>query len=216
MVQAPVQRCLADRILLHNVSWDRFERLLEDLGESRSARVAYDDGTLEIMTPLPEHEYFKEIWSDSVKDIADELEQDYGCYGSTTWRKKIQKAGIEPDNCFYFQNELLVRGRVDLDLETDPPPDLALEIDLTSKSLPRLPIYRRLGVPEIWCYDNGKLSIRVLQNGEYVLVERSRIFPELDIQALPQVIAKHQSEGHRSVRKSVRAWVREQIASNLT
>lgn len=211
MVQAPVERPLANRILLHNVSWDRFERLLEDLGESRSAKVAYDDGTLEIMTPLPEHEYFKELWSDSVKDIADELDQDYGCYGSTTWRRKLQRVGLEPDNCFYFQNEALVRGRVDIDLETDPPPDLALEIDLTSKSLPRLPIYLRLGVPEIWCYDDGQLSIRVLQDGDYALSQRSLIFPQLDIQALPQLIEQHRQAGHRAVRKAVRQWVREQV-----
>lgn len=211
MVQAPIRQSKADRILLHNVSWERFERLLEDLGESRSVRVTYDDGMLEIRTPLPEHEYFKELLGDSVKDIADELDQDYGCYGSTTWRRKIQRAGLEPDSCFYFENEAVIRGRADIDLEVDPPPDLALEIDLTSKSLPRLPIYARLGVPEIWCYDDGALVIRVLQDSSYAVVERSRIFPELEIQALPGVIEKHRQAGHRAVRKAVRAWVRGQV-----
>ena len=126
----------ADRVLLHNISWDQFERLLTDLGESRSARIAYDNGTLEIITPLPEHEHFKEVIGDAVKDIADELDLDYESYGSTTWRKRLKMAEVEPDNCFYFQHEAEVRGRLDLDLaKGDPPPDLALEIDLTRKSL---------------------------------------------------------------------------------
>lgn len=211
MVQAPISRPKADRVLLHNVSWAGFERLLKDLGEQRAARVAYDDGTLEIMTPLPEHEYFKEIFGDSIKDIADELDQDYGCYGSATWRLKLQRAGLEPDNCFYFQNEARVRGKVEIDLAVDPPPDLALEIDLTSKSLPRLPIYARLGVPEIWCYDDAELIIRVLRDGGYVTVKRSGIFPQLDIEALPGVIEANRRAGHRAVRKAVRVWVREQL-----
>jgi Uma2 family endonuclease len=137
----------ADRVLLHNVSWEQFERILEDLGEHRAARVAYDNGTLEIMTPLPEHEYFKEIMGDAVKDIADELDINYASYGSTTWRQQIKVAGLEPDNCFYFQNEAIIRGKLDIDLKQgDPPPDLALEIDLTHKSLDRFPIYARLGI----------------------------------------------------------------------
>lgn len=211
MIQAPMSRPKADRVLLHNVSWEAFERLLKDLGEQRAARVAYDDGTLEIMTPLPEHAYFKEIFGDSIKDIADELDQDYGCYGSTTWRLALQRVGLEPDNCFYFQNEARVRGKVEIDWAVDPPPDLALEIDLTSKSLPRLPIYARLGVPEVWCYDDVELIIRVLQDGDYVRVRRSEIFPQLDIEALPGVIETHRPAGHRAVRKAVRVWVQEQL-----
>jgi Uma2 family endonuclease len=117
----------ADRVLLHNISWDQFERLLADLGESRSARIAYDNGTLEIMTPLPEHEYFKEVIGTAVQDVAEELDLDYESYGSTTWRKRLKMAGVEPDNCFYFQHEAEVRGRLDLDISKgDSPPDLAL------------------------------------------------------------------------------------------
>jgi hypothetical protein len=84
----------ADRVLLHNINWDQFERLLADLGESRSARIAYDNGTLEIMTPLPEHEYFKEVIGTAVQDVAEELDLDYESYGSTTWRKRLKMAGL--------------------------------------------------------------------------------------------------------------------------
>ncbi len=200
-------RC--DRVLLHNISWDQFEHLLTDLGQPRSARLAYDDGSLEIMTPLPEHEYYKEIWGDVIKDIAEVLDQDYACYGSATWRKRAQRAGLEPDNCFYFEHEAVVRGQLEIDLDAAPPPDLALEIDLTSKSLGRLPIYAKLGVPEIWCYDNGLLLIRVLQNGAYQTVEHSLTFPNLPLAELPALIAQHRAGGNRAIRKAVRAWVRQ-------
>lgn len=199
----------ADRVLLHNISWQQFENLLKDLGDRRSARIAYDRGTLEIMTPLPEHEYFKETISIAVQDIAETLELDYESYGSTTWRREIKQAGLEPDNCFYFQNEVLIRGKLNFDLNQDPPPDLALEIDITSKSLDRFPIYARLGVPELWCYDDGTLKIYHLQQEQYVEAERSLVFPMLEIQQLPQIIEAHRNLGRLALRRAVREWARE-------
>ncbi len=201
----------ADRVMLYSVSWEQFEKILENLGEHRAARIAYDNGTLEIMTPLPEHEYFKEVIGDAVKDVADEIDIDYASYGSTTWRKQIKMAGLEPDNCFYFQNEAIARGRLDLDLSKgDPPPDLALEIDVTHKSLDRFPIYARLEVPELWCYESGELKIYHLQNGVYVEAETSLALPQLPIKELPQIIERHRAEGRRTVRRAVRAWARDQ------
>ncbi|MGB7272235.1 MAG: Uma2 family endonuclease, partial [Geitlerinemataceae cyanobacterium] len=164
---------------------------------------------LEIMTPLPEHEYYKETISDAVKDIAEVLEEDYESLGSTTWKREIEKAGVEPDNCFYFQNESKIRGKLQFDLERDPPPDLVLEIDVTSKSLDRFPIYARLGVPEIWCYDSGELKIYQLEAENYIEVETSSIFPTLPIRKLPVLIEKHRLAGRRSLRQAVREWARE-------
>lgn len=202
----------ADRVVLHNISWEQFEKLLEDLGDRRAARIAYDNGTLEIMTPLPEHEHFKEVIGDAVKDIADELDLDYESYGSTTWRKRVKMAGVEPDNCFYFQNELAVRGRLDLDLsQGDPPPDLALEIDITHKSLDRFPIYARLEVPELWCYDEGELKIYHLQDGNYIEAETSLALPQLPIRELPQLIETHRAAGRRAIRRAVREWARSNV-----
>lgn len=198
----------ADRVVLHNISWQQFENLLVDLGESRAARVAYDDGTLEIMTPLPEHEYYKEALGDAIKDIAEVLDQDYESLGSTTWKREIKKAGVEPDNCFYFQNEPKIRGKLEYDLNQDPPPDLALEIDVTNKSLSRFAIYARLGVPEIWCYDSGELMIYQLQNEGYIQVETSSVFPTLPVQELPALIEQYRPQGRRAIRRAVRDWAR--------
>lgn len=199
-------------LLLHDVSWAAFEAILAELGDHRSDRIAYDHGLLEIMTPLPEHEYFKETLGDALKDMAEELNQDYESYGSTTWRKQTAQAGLEADNCFYFQHEAQVRGKLTFDLTQDPPPDLALEIDIMSKSLARFPIYARLGVPEVWCYDQGALTIYQLQQAQYVETEQSQIFPSLKIQALPQLIEENRQQGRLALRRAVRAWVRAQGA----
>jgi Uma2 family endonuclease len=213
-VQIPIQRIQVlpgQHVVLRDISWDDYEAILQELGDRSASRIAYDNGMLEIMTPLPEHEYLKETLGDAIKDVAETLELAYESYGSTTWRQPARQAGVEADNCFYFQNEARIRGRLDIDLAQDPPPDLALEIDVTSKSLERLPIYARLGVPELWCYDAGTLKIYHLQEGQYVAAERSTIFPGLDIHRLPQLIAEHRLKGRLALRRAVRDWVRQQV-----
>jgi Uma2 family endonuclease len=201
----------ADRVVLHNLSWQQFENILANLGDRRSARIAYYDTELEIMTPLPEHEYFKTAISIMVEDAAALLEYDYECYGSSTWKRQIMQAGVEPDNCFYFQHEALVRGKLHFDLDKDPPPDLVLEVDLTSKSIPRLPLYARLGVPEIWQYEDGVLTIYQLQQGEYQTSSTSAIFPQLNILELPKLIEQYRPQGRRAFRQAVKDWIQAQI-----
>ncbi|CAD5929202.1 Uma2 family endonuclease [Planktothrix agardhii] len=199
----------ADRVVLYNISWQQFENLLINLGQTRAARIAYDNGTFEIMTPLPEHEYYKEAIGISIQDIAEELDINYESYGSTTWKREVRLAGIEPDNCFYFQNEAKIRGRLEFNLNQDPPPDLALEIDMTHKSLNRFPIYARLGIPEIWCYDSGELKIYQLQQETYGEVETSSVFPMLRVQEIPTIIEQYRLDGKLAVRRAIRNWARQ-------
>lgn len=199
----------ADRVMLHNISWQQFENLLQNLGEHRGARLAYDRGTLEIMTPLPEHEYYKEIISIIIQDIAEELNLNYESLGSITWRREGSMAGVEPDNCFYFQNEAAIRGRLDLDLAKDPPPDLVLEVDITNKSLNRFPIYARLGIPEIWCYQNKELKVYRLSIDRYTEVRTSLVFPSLPIEEIPNLIEQNRAAGRRAIRQAVRTWVKK-------
>ena len=195
--------------MLENVSWQEFENLLVELGNTRAARVAYDRGLLEIIVPLPEHEYHKEVIGVLVQDLAEVLEIDYETLGSTTWKRQDLLAGVEPDNCFYFQNERLIRGKLDFDLRRDPPPDLVLEIDVISKSLNRFLIYARLGVPEIWRYDNGQIEFYQLQDGTYVKTNASLAFPQFPVQQILPFIAEHRAMGRRKMRLAFREWVKE-------
>ncbi len=200
--------------IFHNVSWEEFETLLAEMGDNRSSRVAYDRGTLEIIMPTQTHEYYKEIISFLVQELADEMGKDCEPYGSTTWRRKAKEAGAEPDNSFYIQNESLVRGRVDINLDQDPPPDLVLEIDHTSKSLDRLQIYACLGVPEVWRYDMKVLRIYQLEAGKYNEIDGSLAFEGFPAQEIPSFIEQNIKAGRRALRQSFRAWVRQYIAES--
>jgi Uma2 family endonuclease len=163
-----------------NVSWQEFEAILEELGEKRSARIAYSNGTLEIMVPLPEHEVPKDQISDIVKTLLRALGIRYQAFGSTTFKKK-GAAGIEPDACFYIQNYQSMIGRRRLE-PNDPPPDLAIETDVTSKTT--IEAYEAIAVPEVWIYDYGKMTIYLLRDGKYVESEFSSNFPNIPIKQL--------------------------------
>jgi Uma2 family endonuclease len=198
------------RVLLENVTWTELEAILEELGEHRAARIAYDRGTLEIMAPLPEHEDNKEIISDLVKALLEELDIEFRCLGSTTFKNQFMEQGIEPDQCFYIQNEALIRGKKRLDLTIDPPPDLALEIDVTSRTHPN--IYQALKVPELWRFENGKLQINLLVDGNYVVSQSSLNFPGLHlIDVIPRCLENSRTAGRNATIRSFRSWVREQL-----
>ena len=170
------------RVLLHDVSWQEFENILQELGEHRASRLAYSQGTLEIRMPLPEHEVDKELIGDMVKILLEELGMDCECFGSTTFKRETKKSGVEPDQCFYIQNHEVMRGKRRVNLDTDPPPDLAIEINVTSKT--QLEAYEALQVPELWRYENNVLKINLLQGGKYIQSQTSPIFPGLPIMEL--------------------------------
>jgi Uma2 family endonuclease len=196
------------RLLLRDVTWQEFELILDELGDHRSARLAYENGTLEMMMPLPEHEDDKKIVGDLIKALLEELDVEFRSLGSTTF-KKAQTQGLEPDQCFYIQNEAAIRGKKRIDLTVDPPPDLAIEIDVTSRTHPS--IYAALKVPELWRFDQGKLQINVLQGVDYREVMESPTFPGLPLRdMLPQCLAESKTAGRNRVIKAFRQWVREQ------
>ncbi|MEH2322042.1 MAG: Uma2 family endonuclease [Nostoc sp.] len=198
------------RVLLRDVTWQELETILEDLGEHRAARIAYDRGILEIMAPLPEHEYDKEIISDLVKALLEELNTEFISLGSTTFKNQAMAQGIEPDQCFYIKNEAKIRGKKRLDLTVDPPPDLALEIDITSRTHPN--IYEALKVPELWRFDKGKLQINVFQDGHYVESQQSLNFPVFPlIETIPKYLEQSTTAGRNATLKAFRIWVQKQI-----
>jgi Uma2 family endonuclease len=199
------------RTVLHKVSWETFEALLEDTGEDRGSRFAYDCGVLEIMTPLFEHENPKIQFDRFIFALAEELGVEIKSAGSTTLKRKISKQGIEPDACYYIQTESRVRGRVRLSLETEPPPDLAIEIDITSSSVNKLGIYSALGVTELWRYDGQDLKFYQLIEGQYVECKFSIAFPVVSVSEISRFIEQSKSMGEIALIKSFRAWVRKKI-----
>ena len=197
-------------VVLENISWEEFEMILEDLEESRASRIAYDNGKLEIMTPLLEHEVNKEYISDFVKVLLEELDIEFCPLGSTTFKNQAMFKGIEPDSCFYIENESAVRGKYRLDLTIDPPPDLALEIDITNRSHPE--IHQSLGVPELWQYKRGELKFLLLQDGQYVESETSFNFPNFSLlEVIPQYLTQCRTEGRNKGMRAFRSWVKEQL-----
>lgn len=200
------------KVFLTEVSWVEFEKILKELGEHRAARVAYDGRILEIMVPLPEHEANKVCIGDFIKALLEELDIEFYPLGSTTFKNELMEQGIEPDDCFYIENEAAVRGKDRLDLTVDPPPDLALEINITSRTHPG--IYAALGVPELWRFENGKLQINTLEGGKYIESEFSPHFPNLLIKdIIPEYLKRVKSEGRNKTMKAFRTWVREHITS---
>ena len=172
MVKSPAEQ----RVVLRNVSWETYERLLEG-HESSAPRFTYDRGEMEIVSPSPEHEKFNRRIAQLVLAFTEEMDIESEDLGSTTFRREDLARGFEPDSCFYVQNEEQVRGKDRIDLAVEPPPDLVIEVDITSPSINKLPIYAGLGVPEVWRYDGEKLEILRLGNDGYVEVSRAPLYP---------------------------------------
>lgn len=205
----PRAESLADfqHFVLEDASWDLYEKLLRDIGD-RPIRVTYDQGRMEIMSPLPEHERPKGVISRMIEMLALEMSMPMVNLGSTTFRRRSKAKGLEPDECYYFRDEAKVRGRKRLDLRRDPPPELVVEIDVTSRSVPRQPIYAALGVPEIWRYDGRRVQCLHLVRGAYVPRKMSRVFPFLEPAMLQQFLDMLPERDDTSIVRRFIDWVR--------
>ncbi|WP_414588106.1 Uma2 family endonuclease [Scytonema sp. PCC 10023] len=198
------------QLLLEDVSWQQFENILAELGEHRAARLSYSHGLLEIMVPLPEHEKAKEIIGDMVKILLEARQIAFESLGSTTLKNEHMTQAVEPDACFYIQNQAAVIGKNRLDMSVEPPPDLAIEIDLTSRT--QLDNYQILGVPELWRYGKQGLQINVLQAGKYIESDSSPTFPNTPIiELVNQYVQQSQLSGRTQAIQAFRNWVRDNI-----
>lgn len=198
------------RVVLHNVSWGTYERLLEDHENNSAPRFTYDRGELEIMSPSPEHEKLNRRMAQLVMALTEETGVEAEDFGSTTFRREDLERGFEPDSCFYIENEESVRGKSRIDLSVDPPPDLVIKIDITSPSLNKLSIYTRIGVPEIWRYDGKRVTILKLEGDGYVEANASVVLPPATGAALSNFVEKSQSMRRTAWLKEVRGWARKQ------
>jgi len=200
------------RFLLSGVSWGTYEALLTDVGES-PIRLSFDAGDLEFMSPGGLHDRYKYRFGRLIGALTEELDiQVDGC-GSTTLRSVQLNKGLEPDEAFYIRNEPRVRGKLDMDLEVDPPPDLAVEIDISSSSVDREGIYAALGVPELWRFDGESLRVfRLGAGGAYEVVASSPSFPYLPLDEFAAFVDPVTDEGQTAWVKRFKVWVRERVA----
>ena len=199
-------------VQLSGISWQTYEALLADIGD-RQIRLTYNRGNLEIMVPSPEHERFKTIMGRFVETLAEELDVKIEPLGSTTF-KRPELSGAEPDECFYIQNISAIKGKKRIDLNQDPPPDLVVEIDITSRSENSLQVYADLGVPEVWIYNGARFRINRLENGEYVEGEISLAFPSLPILEIVRFLGQAETMDYLELVKAFRNWVKSQIQQN--
>jgi Uma2 family endonuclease len=198
-------------LVIHSLSWDDYETFLAEWSQHNRSRVTYYRGELEIVSPLPIHERAHRIIADIVKTILDIQERDWEDFGSTTF-KRPKIAGLEPDTCFYIQNAEQVQGCTRMDLEIYPPPDLAIESDVTSKTT--LDAYQAVAVgaalptavPEVWIYREGAFKIYHLDGEIYREETMSRIFPDLNLyEMIPRLVSDAMERGTRQMLRELRA-----------
>ncbi|MBD1810424.1 Uma2 family endonuclease [Microcoleus vaginatus DQ-U2] len=200
-------------ILLKNISWKTYESLLNELAEQGGIRLTYDRGNLEIMTPSAPHEGSKKILGRFVESVTEELNVEIRSLGSLTCRREDLARGLEPDQCYYIQNENVVWDKEQIDLNQDPPPDLVVEIDVTSSSIDRLSLYASLGVPEVWRYDGNRLIIYQLESQEYTERDVSPTFPFLSQVEMLRFLELRRTTKENALIRLFREWVRSQIPS---
>jgi Uma2 family endonuclease len=196
------------RVLLHEINWQEFGEVIEELGENRASRIAYYAGTLEIRMPLPEHEKAKVIVGHLLVALLNDMAMDWESLGSTTFKNEQMKAGIEPDDCFYIKNYAAMIGKDRIDLSVDPPPDLAIEIDLTSNT--QVSAYEALGISEIWRYKNRKLQVSVWKDGKYVESQVSPSFPDFPvIDGISRFVEMSREIGMSAALRGFCQWLKE-------
>jgi Uma2 family endonuclease len=200
-------------LVVPDVTLAEYERLVETLGDSSALRVGYCRGRLEIMSPSRLHETYKELISHLARAVADEIKVDLEALGSTTFRKGTFPGGAEPDTCFYVQNANAIIGKEKIDLRRDPPPDVVVEIDLSSTSIAKRDFYAHIGVPELWRYDGKQLQILQWTASGYVEVSHSLAFSVLTTKRLTQTLEQCKTKGQSAALRAFRQWLRKNLAA---
>jgi len=196
----------SDRMLLPSIRWETYRAIACDLETQPKIRLTYDNGLLEIRRQPDLHENYKKLLGRIVEALTETLGIEIRSLGSMTCDRQDLARGLEPYQCYYIQNEGKVWGKDNIDLQIDPPPDLAIEIDITSSSINRFAIYAKLGVPEIWRYDGQVISIYHLVSDRYTLSERSITFPVLSTGDLQNFLELKHKLKENAVIREVREW----------
>ena len=200
-------------ITISGLTWKTYETLLQELGENRPTRLAYDRGVLEIRMPGESHEIINRLLAKIITILAMELGIEANDFGSVTLNRQNLERGIEPDSCFYIQNAERGQGLA-TNLSESLPPDLAVEVDIANSSAGKMTIDRAMGVPEVWQYRRNTLTIQLLQAEQYVEVANSQAFPIVTAQQLNQWIEMRKTETDLTVLREVQRFCKDHIDSS--
>jgi len=206
-----VERMPEDTVVtFHDVSWEEYEDLLERVGEPSGLRISFNEGIMQVMTLSAEHETYGEFISHLISHLSFKLQINIAFFGSATIRKKQRKKGKEPDCCFYVQTASLIGNRVQIDFEKDPPPDVAIEIDIHHASRDKFAIYAGLGVPEVWLYDGKQVTIHLLRGSRYVKATASQSLPMLTSAILTEFLTRRRQDGEFQAMRAFDEWLEAQ------
>ena len=198
------------RLTFYEKTWEDYESLLEAVGEAGGLRISFDDGDLHIMTLSSEHENYAQTIIRIVDRLSVFQDIEIAFFGSATIKQSPTSKGTEPDACFYVQSIEKIGNSIKLDFSVDPPPDIAVEIDIHHESLYKFPIYAKLGVPEIWRYDSKKFEIYKLEKGKYKKIERSESLPVLNTKILGELLNRSREQRQTQILKDFEKWLKEQ------
>ncbi|MEX0612576.1 MAG: Uma2 family endonuclease [Pirellulales bacterium] len=199
---------LQEHVYLPGVSYPTYEALVTEIEDRRHLRVTYYHGEMEIMSPTQDHERAKKLFGQMIEAITEELGLPRMSCGSTTFKDQLLDCGLEPDECYYVQHEADVRGRT-VKIGEDPPPDLVVEVDITTSVIDRFPIYAALGFPEIWQYVDGEIVIHLLQKeGQYAVGEQSAALPMVSVEKLVEHLDRCNDMDETTWIRAFRQWVR--------
>ncbi len=207
--RATERSALDQHFLLHGISWKTYESLVADLRDRSAPRMTYDQGSLELMAPSHVHERYKRLLGQLITFWAVEKKVPIHGGGSTTFRREDLDRGLEPDECFYLRNEPFVRGKDEIDLSLDPPPDLVIEVELSRNSLDKMRIYAALGVGELWRFDGETLSVYELAaDGQYQACAGSPQLTDFPVKAVPEWIARAKDTDEGAWARAFIAWIK--------
>lgn len=203
-----------NRVLLQGADWQTYTRLLRAFAQRRSVRLTYDRGDLEIMSPLPGHENDAYLLGRFVDTLTEEHGVEVFAGRSTTFRRRKKQRGLEADNSYWIKNQALVRGKRRIDLRVDPPPDLAIEVDITRSSLDRMAIYEALRVAEVWRFDGQDLSFHVLGSDDHYLESSTSLaFPTISASDLMPFLALRGQVDDNELIRRFRKWLRQHLGT---
>lgn len=203
-------------VVMRGIGWKGYKAMLRLRGGRSMPRMIYLDGDLLLMSPSFPHERLKERFGIFVIEVVVGLDIPCVPSGATTFRRKVKRGGVEPDHSFYLENEARVRGKKELHLRTDPPPDLVIEAVHTHDADEAIEVYRRFGVPEVWVGDEEGVRFLVLdEGGEYAEPETSRAFPFLKAGEVFDWVGRPQDVSETEWVKALRRWVRETLAPRI-